>query len=219
MSTKPLFLPNRQVQIIKSSYTDDSHHNRRQESDAEHPEFSQTEFRTVRLDLRKQILRFPFPAYIVAHRESTERHQNIIRYQSSEIKDRLIQDCDITQDAEGQRTRMPSSVIAVPITSAACLRSQPSESIAKEAQTSRSAIALVTAAKKPAQKQDCKESSPRNIRKYHRQCAENQSRSLSRLQTEGKTAGKIAIPARTAITVSRPPTIIQLFGIFSFPLR
>ena len=55
--------------------------------------------------LRKQILRFPFPAYIVAHRESTERHQNIIRYQSGEIKDRLIQDCDITQDAEGQRTR------------------------------------------------------------------------------------------------------------------
>jgi len=43
-------------------------------------------------------------------------------------------------------------VIAVPITSAAGLRSQPSESIAKEAQTSRSAIALVTAAKKTSAK-------------------------------------------------------------------
>ena len=43
-------------------------------------------------------------------------------------------------------------MIAVPITSAAGLRSQPSESIAKEAQTSRSAIALVTAAKKTSAK-------------------------------------------------------------------
>lgn len=152
MSTKPLFLPNRQVQIIKSSYTDDSHHNRRQESDAEHPKFSQTEFRTVRLDLRKQILRFPFPAYIVAHRESTERHQNIIRYQSGEIKDRLIQDCDITQDAEGQRTRNAKQRDRRTNHKRRML-AFPAQRINRKRGTDfRSAIALVTAAKKTSAK-------------------------------------------------------------------
>ena len=44
--------------------------------------------------------------------------------------------------------------------------------------------------KNQRKKQNCEKSSPRNIRKYHRQCTENQSRSLSRLQTKGKYCRK-----------------------------
>ena len=111
-------------------------------------------------------------------------------------------------------------MIAVPITSAAGLRSQPSESIAKEAQTSRSAIALVTAAKKTSAKNRIAKKVPPAI-------FANTIGSVPKIspgpcpgsRPKANTAGKIAIPARTAITVSRPPMIIQLFGIFSFPLR
>ena len=115
---------------------------------------------------------------------------------------------------------IPTRKIALPIITVALRRDHLSVSIANETGTSRSAIALVTAAKNTRAKK-------RNAKIGPPLISENTIGNVPKISPgpcfgsswNENTAGKIAIPAKIAIAVSSPATERQLFGIFSFSLR
>ena len=93
-------------------------------------------------------------------------------------------------------------------------------SMAKDTGTSRRAMALVTAAKNTRIKnRQAKMPPPAMAANTFGRVPKMSPGPWPGSSPKANTAGKMAIPARTAMMVSSPATDTQLLGIFSFSLK
>ncbi len=102
LKRQPRILKYYLVDAVKSCHCDDSYQYRSQVADADHPQFLHFKGEAVLLDLLHQILRVPFPAYIIAHGEASQGEQKVISDHTHKVEHAVVENLHLAEDAEGQ---------------------------------------------------------------------------------------------------------------------